>query len=75
MFTQKIVQVMDEARPDEGADERAESADFAFQLASSFSHFPANSPYFPGKTLIEMVAAHFGPKERCRPSANCIVSL
>ena len=32
-------------------------------------------PYFPGSTLIEMVAAHRFPKERWRPSANCIVSL
>ena len=34
-----------------------------------------NVPYFPGSTLIEMVAAHLFPKERWRPSANCIVSL
>ena len=66
---------MDEARADEGADERAESADFVFALASFSSNLPANGAYLPGSTLIEMVAAHFGPKERCRPSANCIVSL
>ena len=44
VLARKIVEVMDEARADEGADERSESADFASQLAGSFSHFPAIEP-------------------------------
>ena len=63
--------------PTKGASHPRRAAGKPALLAGRKARFAPCPPraYFPGSTLIEMVAAHLFPKERCRPSANCIVSL